>query len=217
MSSLGSVLRALSLLLTAGLALFAVATARAVLDGNRAMEESDAAFDRGDLRGAVLHARRAATLYAPGAPHVGRAYERLNAVALGSEAIGQTEVAFFAWQATRAAALESRHVVQPRAAELERANQNLARLEVALRGAKPEQQAELRKEALARFRSHESAPEPFWALALALGFGLALGGLTLFAVRGVARDGTVVVRNARLGALLALLGAACWTIAVLKA
>ena len=104
MSSLGSVLRALSLLLMSGLLLLAATTARAITDGARSMTDSDVAFDRGELRTSILHARRAATLYAPGAPHVGHAYERLRAIALGSEASGQPQLAYLAWQAMRSLA-----------------------------------------------------------------------------------------------------------------
>ena len=64
------------------LALFAgVATLRAVLDGERELALSDAAFDANDLHGAIQHARRAASAYAPCAPHVQRGYDRLLAVA----------------------------------------------------------------------------------------------------------------------------------------
>src|SRR5262245_8306252 len=50
-------------------------TARAVRDGNAELRESDLAFNRGDLGAAVLHARRSATAYAPGAPHTRSALE----------------------------------------------------------------------------------------------------------------------------------------------
>jgi hypothetical protein len=217
MSSLGATLRSLAFLLMLGLLMLAVFTARALIDGSRSMTESDVAFDRGDLRTSIVHARRAAILYAPGAPHVGRAYERLNAIAVGAEAAGQPKTAFLAWQAVRSAALETRHVFQPRQTELDRANLNLARLEAELRGAKADQIDRLQKQALARFRGDTGAGRLVWTLALAFGFGLALAGLLLFALRGITRDGAIVAREARLGALLALVGAACWTIAVLKA
>ena len=51
-----------------------------------AMLESDAAFNAGEIRPATAHARRAATLYVPGAPHVDQAYARLFAIARGAEA-----------------------------------------------------------------------------------------------------------------------------------
>src|SRR4051812_22237579 len=94
-----------------------VFSARVITEGQAELAESDAAFDRGELASSLDHARRAATLYAPGAPHVERAYERMTALALGAEASGQPKLAFLAWQAMRSAALESRHVFLPRQAE----------------------------------------------------------------------------------------------------
>jgi len=217
MSAPGTALRAVSLALMLGLFVLAATTARVLIDGARSMTESDAAFDRGDLRTSILHARRAAALYAPGAPHVGSAYERLHAIAVGAEAAEQPKTAFAAWQAMRAAALETRHVFQPRSAELERANSNLARLEPLLAGAKTEELGERQKRALARLRGPASASRLGWTVALAAGFCLSLSGLGLISLRGVTRDGVILARQAWIGGLLALLGAACWTLAVFKA
>src|SRR6478735_3616063 len=69
--------------------MFALFSARVILEGESELSASDAAFDRGELGSALDHARRGATLYAPGAPHVDRAYERMNALATGAEAAGQ--------------------------------------------------------------------------------------------------------------------------------
>ncbi len=104
----GSSWQRLALLAFLSVLIFAAFSARVILEGESELSASDAAFDRGELASALDHARRAATLYAPGAPHVERAYERLNALALGAEAAGQPKIAFLAWQATRSAALESR-------------------------------------------------------------------------------------------------------------
>jgi hypothetical protein len=195
----------------------AVLTARAVIDGNREMQMSDVAFDRGDLRVAIDHARRAAVLYAPGAPHVAQAYARLDAIALGAEAAGQQETARMAWRAVRGAALETRHVWIPERAELGRANQNLARLEAVSSGASSARAARLaRKRALAELE-RDSAPAAVWVMLLSLGFLLSLGGLWLVALRGVTRDGRLVLTQARLGLILTLVGAACWTLAVWRA
>src|SRR4051812_10498827 len=106
---------------------FGALCARAIVEGQAELNASDAAFDKGELAGAIEHARRSATAYVPGAPHVQLAYERLRAIALGAEAAGQPVVALAAWQAVRSAALETRHLSTPRAAELSQANQNLAR------------------------------------------------------------------------------------------
>ncbi len=211
----GRWLRGVALALMLFVMAVAALTARAVIDGNRQMRLSDAAFNQGDLRTAIDHARRAAVLYAPGAPHVAQAYERLDAIALGAEAAGQTETARMAWRAVRGAALETRHVWIPERAQLDRANQNLARLEAGSSGAAhADQQA--RKRALAELQ-RDSAPAAVWVMLLSLGFLLALGGLWLVVVRGVTRDGRLVLSQARLGLILAIVGAACWTIAVWRA
>ncbi len=195
----------------------AALTARAVIDGNREMQLSDRAFNRGDLGQAIDHARRAAVLYAPGAPHVAEAYARLEAIALGAEAGGQAETARTAWQAVRGAALETRHVWIPERAELARANQNLARLQAASSGAASgTAQQQIDKRALAELQ-RDTAPAAMWVVLLSLGFLLALGGLTLVALRGVTRDGQLVLVQARLGLILTIVGAACWTIAVWRA
>lgn len=119
-------------------ALVAYATAER---GARELSASDRAFDAGRLELAVQHARRAASAYVPGAGHVEGGYERLRAVARGAERARDVELARAAWRAIRAAAMESRHVWQPRAAELEQADAELARLSGTLeapgRGAAP--------------------------------------------------------------------------------
>jgi len=193
-----------------------VFSAKVILEGQSELAASDAAFDRGELSSALDHARRSATLYAPGAPHVERAYERLSAVALGAEAAGQPKVAFLAWQAMRAAALESRHVFLPRERELERANQNLARLEALSRDKDDSERAKNQSQALSRL-SADDAPAPAWIALLGAGFLLALAGLGLFAFQGLDRAGKVSFARARLGLLLFAIGAACWALAAYKA
>lgn len=212
----GRWLRGIALALMLFVVAVAALTARAVIDGNRQMQLSDAAFNRGDLRVAIDHARRAAVLYAPGAPHVAQAYARLDAIALGAEASGNPETARMAWRAVRGAALETRHVWIPERAELERANQNLARLQTEASGDKGAAQQEARKRALAELEQ-DTAPAAVWVVLLSLGFLLALGGLSMVALRGVTRDGRLVLAQARLGLILTFVGAACWTIAVWRA
>lgn len=194
----------------------AALSARVILEGRAELAASDAAFDQGELRPALEHARRSATLYAPGAPHVDRAYERLTAIALGAEAAGQPKLAFLAWQGVRSAALESRHIWISRSAELERANQNLSRLEALASGAGDLEQGKVERQALSRL-NQDSAPDPSWIAVLGAGFLLALAGLALFAFQGVERSGRVSVRRAQLGVVLFVIGAACWTIAAYKA
>jgi hypothetical protein len=193
-----------------------VLTARVILEGQSELAASDAAFDRGDLRPALEHARRSATLYAPGAAHVDRAYERLLAVAQGAEAAGQPKIAFLAWQSVRSAALESRHVWIPRSSELERANQNLSRLEAVSQKTDDASLSKEQARALSRL-NEDDAPAPAWIALLGAGFVLALIGLGLFAFHGLDRAGALSLPRARVGLLLLGIGAACWTLAAYKA
>jgi len=206
----------LSLLAFSIVLTLAVFSARVILEGESELAASDAAFDRGELSSALDHARRSATLYAPGAQHVDRAYERMTALALGAEASGQPKLAFLAWQAIRGAALESRHVFLPRRAELERANENLARLETLSRDNSGSDRPKKPSQALSRLNS-DSAPSPAWIAVLSAGFLLALAGLGLFAYRGLRPTGTVSLQRARLPLLLFAIGAACWTLAAYRA
>jgi len=113
MSAVLAWLKRLSLLGFFAVLIAGLLSARVIWEGQSELAVSDAAFDRGDLTSSLDHARQSATLYAPGARHVQRAYERLLALAQGAEAAGQPKVAFLAWQAIRSAALESRHVWLP--------------------------------------------------------------------------------------------------------
>lgn len=216
MSGLGIWLRRLAWLVFMVVLTLGVFTARVMIEGESELAASDAAFDRGELVPALDHARRSATLYAPGATHVERAYARLNAIALGAEAAREPKVAFLAWQAMRSAALESRHVLIPRQAELERANQNLARLEALSRGTGDAELPRNQSQALSRL-SADDAPAPGWIAMLGLGFSLALVGLGLFALQGVDRAGQLRFGRARWGIVLFAIGAACWTAAAYRA
>lgn len=201
------------------LTVFAVAavTARAVNEGERRMRESDAAFNQADLPTALLHARAAAVMYAPGAPHVRRGYARMIAIAIGSEAAGQRRMAESAWRSVRAAALETRHLWVVHRAELGRADENLARLSRA-----PEEASAAGDDKLALARAkaelvRDDAPTTSFILVLVLGFALALGGLGTVGFSGVTPAGRIVLARAKLGVLLSLAGALMWTYAVWKA
>ncbi|MCC6213537.1 MAG: hypothetical protein IT376_01615 [Polyangiaceae bacterium] len=200
--------------LTALLAVLAAAvlTGRAVADGERHLRASDEAFHQGDVRAAVEHARRAAIAYAPGAPHVERAYARLYACARGAEASREPELARLAWSAVRSAALETRHVVVADEAALRLANESLARLAAA----EADDPRAAAAAALAELERDDS-PRPGWVVALGVGFLAALAGLAWVAVRGITPEGRFDWRRGRLGLALALLGAACWAVAVLRA
>lgn len=211
MSARAAWLRRIAFGMLLGVLLFAALTARIVADGEAALSKSDAAFDKGDLRDAILFARRAAVLYAPGAPHVSAAYARLRAVALGAESTGQLEIARQAWGATRGAALETRHFVTPRELDLERANASLARL------AGVNDPTGAAREKMTKVLARDDAPEAPWVLLLGAGFALFAAGLVSFVSSGVAPSGEVSQRAIWISALVTAAGVACWALAVLRA
>jgi hypothetical protein len=208
--------RRASLALTLLVVALGAMTFRVVHDGEAALAESDAAFNRGDLATAVLYARRAATAYAPGAPHTRAALARLRAVAVGSEGVGDIASARLAWGAIRAAAVETRSFVEPYRAERDEADQALARLLAVAPSSDPD--ARIRAVAKARDAlSRIPGPAPGDSLLLLLGFGLSGLGFGLVAVRGLTREGRVIPREFALGALVFAVGVACWTFAAYRA
>ena len=198
-----------------GVALFAgVATLRAVLDGEREIAASDAAFDANDLHATIQHARRAASAYAPGAPHVERGYQRLRAVARGAEATGQPDIALLAWQAERAAVLESASLWRPFPERLEEANRNLSRLSASKSLAETERtETAQRLFKAAQLQSAERAP---WGALLAGGLLVAGLGLGWFAARALTPDGRIQWLPGRWGLLTFGLGAALWALAAFR-
>lgn len=199
----GLILRQLGALATILLVVFGLLAQRSIERGEREMLESDRAFDAGRLELAVLHARRAATAYVPGARHVTSAYERLRAVARGAERERNVALARSAWGSVRAAALESRHLWEPRPEALAEAEAELARLAGGAPGPAP--------------RPSGSSPAPLGGLVLGaaaalLGWGVWRG--------GAGRDGTG--RDApsrprvRLAALACVTGVIAWGVALLS-
>jgi hypothetical protein len=194
----------------------AVLTIRAISDGESELRQSDQAFDEGDIARATLHARRAAVAYAPGAPHVERAYTRLKALARGSEAAGDLSGALYAWRAVRAAALETRHVFVVHGADLEFANQAIARLQ-AMSG-EPVSEAEHKRNTLRLYQTLEAphAPGPARAILLSGGLLFACLGLAVLAFFGVSPDGGFRRRGALFGAGALIVGVVCWTSAAIQ-
>lgn len=191
-------------------------TYRVVRDGEAALAESDAAFNRGDLANAVLFARRAAIAYAPGAPHTRAALARLRAVAVGSEGAADVASARLAWGAIRSAAVETRSLTEPYAAERAEADQALARLSAVPVATDAEAQARA-VERVRRTLLTLPGPSPLSSILLVAGFGTAALGLALVALRGLTREGRLLWRGFALGVAVFVLGVACWTLAAYRA
>ncbi|MCC6525721.1 MAG: hypothetical protein IT373_23940 [Polyangiaceae bacterium] len=159
------------------------ASVRVIVAGEGELVESTAALEAGDVREAIVRARRAAGWYAPGAPHVRVAYERLVALARAAEEHRRFDAALLAWRAVRTSAVETRWLVTPHADDLELAEREIARLAAgaerapATRTDEPEAFAAEQLAALAR----APGPRLGWSLALVGGFALAALGLVLVA------------------------------------
>lgn len=123
--------------------------------GRAELQASDVAFASGELESSLRHARHAASAYVPGAAHVDAAYARLQAIALGAQSVADRELEASAWQAMRAAALESAHFWRPRERERVLADARLAQLRGGAGGA----------------TAGLSSPEAPGALRLLLGLG----------------------------------------------
>lgn len=208
--------RRASFLLTLLVVALGAMTFRVVRDGDAALAESDAAFHRGDLSNAVLYARRAAIAYAPGAPHTRAALERLRAVAVGSEGVGDIGSARLAWGAIRAAAVETRGLTEPYASARAEADQALSRLAGAPSSADAEAHARAVESARALLEELPG-PSPLASALLLLGFGTAAVGLGLIAARGLTREGRLVPRGFVAGTVVFAVGVACWTFAAYRA
>ena len=200
-------LRAVSLALLLFVVLAGASTVRALVDGRGELERSTDAFNHGDLHASILYARRAASAYVPGAPHVDAAYARLRAIALGAESSGDPETARLAWGAVRSAALESRHVWTPRLGDLETADRKLELLRAAPVGS-------ARPRAAAPEAASEPGPRAGWSAALGFGFLLSIAGLSWLGFYAVRTDGTLRRDRTLLGLALTLAGAACWSLSL---
>jgi hypothetical protein len=192
-------------------------TVHALRAGESALERAEAAFDRGELRETIREARRSASLIAPGASHMERAFTRLMVVARGAEAAGELDVALLAWEGVRSAALEGRTSFGPPSDHLRRANENLARLGARRVGERGTSDPKALESGLERDLSRNVTRSASWSLALGTGLGLSAIGLGWAAFRGIRRDGSLSRRELVAGLLIASAGAACWAFAVYRA
>jgi hypothetical protein len=205
------VLFGLALLLAFG----GVATARVVLSGEAEIKRSTAALEAGDAREAIVAARDAARWYAPGAPHVRVAYDRLIALARAAEEHRDDDLALFAWRAVRRAAIETSTVLSPFGDELAQADQEIARL-MAKSPARAEPDPRVVQAELERLKKNQPA-RSLWAVLLCAGFATAAAGLFVWARQVGAAAGRLRFGAARAGMALTGLGVALWLVSVWRA
>ncbi len=205
------------------LALVGAAATRVIQSGEAELAASTAALDAGDPREAVVRARRAAGWYAPGAPHVDAAYQRLAALGRAAEAHRRDDIALLAWRSMRSAAIDTRWLVSPRRDDIALANAEIARL-MAKRPDEAEPDATIRQAQLQKLLRHEP-PARAWAIALCASFALAALGLALWA-RGVGEAAGRLARrfflggptrHGRWGVALTACGVALWLLSLWRA
>ena len=200
-------------------AIVALMAARALREGQRELRASGALLASGDLEQAVVRARRAASWYVPGAPHVPQAYERMIGIARVSEGRADPKTALFAWQAVREASLSSRWIKTPHQRELAEANAAIARLSAR----RPQPQAALERSETERERasyallSRQELPYVGWAIVMIAGFALFSAGLGWFSIRAVDEAGRLAWVRVRPALIVAGAGALAWVVALWRA
>lgn len=187
-------------------------TFRVVWGGEAELRRSDDALERGEVEEAVVHARRAASFYAPWAPHVSDAYRRMIALATAAEEHHRRDTATFAWRSVRQAALDTRWLMAPHAPDCERAEREVARLSAlgVHENVSPDPLIESRQLALLR---HDDRPRVGWTLVLLLGM-LTAGAGIFFASDAVAGSaGRLDLRQGKRPLLVAAVGVLAWLLA----
>jgi hypothetical protein len=208
------IVRALGVVAALALGL-AAWTVRVVVAGDAELDASDAALGQGDAHEAVVHARRAASWYAPGAPHVPVAYRRLIALATAAEAHRRRDVALFAWRGVRQASLDTRWLLTPHAADRARAEQEIARLSAIGEREAAEPDAAAMAAALTTL-AKDDGPRHGWVVALCAGLVVAAGGLAAAMAR-IAAPAQVEWKRGRAALAVAALGAVVWLLALWQA
>ncbi len=196
-----------------------VLVTRAVWQGRSALARGDRAEAAGHHRAAIEAWARAARWYVPGAPHVGRAYQRLEALAAQAEERGDRDTALAAWRRVRGSILATRSFFTPFADHLEPANRHIAALMAAVEGdaADPGRSEAERAEWHYRLLTRDDAPSVLWSVVALLGFALWLGGGILFALRGLTGEDKLDRAKAVWSGVMVAVGLVVWLLGLYAA
>jgi hypothetical protein len=195
-----------------------VVVTRVFWDGRRALASGDEAMARGDVTEALTQWRRAAPWYAPLAPHVADAYDRMEVLARAAEEKGDDQVALDAWRGIRSSSLATRSFFTPFADRLAVANQRIADLT-----ARVEVKADPKKDQAERRALHlglllrDDAPSVPWSLLALAGFAMWVGGGFWLARRGVTAEDKLDRKYAIRAAALIAVGLVVWMLGLYKA
>jgi hypothetical protein len=177
---------------------FAILAVRLAGVARTELTRGDSARLQGDGAAAILHYRRAARAYVPGAPYGPRALDRLRELARESEEADDTEEALAAWRAVRGSILATRHLVVPYPRRLAEADRRI----VALRGETP-RPAPL---------GVPERPRLPWTILALLGWIAWTLGAFVFAQRAIDAEDRVRVGPARVWGTLVVIGFGCFVI-----
>ncbi len=206
-----------TVLIVVAVGLGAIVT-RVFWDGRSALAAGDAALAKDDAREALVQWRRAARWYAPLAPHVAAAYDRMEKLARAAEDKGDEALALEAWRGIRSSSLATRSFYTPYPDRLERANQRIAvlmaRQEVKAGRAKSEEE---RRVVQLGFLERDEAPSVVWTLVALCGFAGWVAGGFWFARRGVTAEDKLDPRNAIRAGVLIAVGLVVWMLGLYKA
>lgn len=196
-----------------------VVLTRVFYDGRAALAAGDKAVTS-DVREAIADWRRAARWYAPGAPHVAGAYDRLQILAEQAEQANDVDTALEAWRAIRSSSLATRSFYTPFADRLAHANERIAALMARqeIRAAAPGTKDEAERAAYhLGLLSRDEAPSVAWSLLALAGFATWIAGGFLFAWRGLTADDKLDARKAALAGILVAAGLLVWMLGLYRA
>lgn len=156
------------------------AAVRTVWQGRQELRSGDRAAAKGHEFAAIVHYRRAAQWYAPGAGWVEQSLQQLRRLGTAAERRGDLEQALMAWRAIRAAILSTRSAITPHPELLRQADAHIASL-MARHQVPPMDRGKsltaLRQEHLQLLQNAAAdRPQPLWTACALLGFALWLGG-----------------------------------------
>ena len=185
---------------------------RAVWEGRSALSKGDDAAEANDPDGAIRWYRRAARWYLPFAPHVGRAYDKLEDLARAAEAQGKLDLATRAWTGVRSSVRATRSFYTPFEERLDEADKEIARLMAAIEVAPRPDKSDVAEREAWHYQAlrKDHMPSVAWSIIALLGLALWIGGGFLFALKAV-NDDDELVRPVAINAGVAVgLGLVIW-------
>lgn len=190
---------------------FAVLSARALWEGRDALDKGQTAMAEGDGESAVRWLRRAARWYVPLAPHVGEAYESLEALATAAEQSGDPALALAAWTGIRSSVRATRSFYTPHEERMQRADVQIARLMAAQELASaPDSDPKAREAWHYALLQKNAMPSVGWSIVALLGLALWVGGGFGFALRGVDDQDKLVPKAAAYSGAAIAIGLLVW-------